>query len=116
MSCRTKLRWNIGGANSFKITTGRAWFQNGYVIIYKPDHPEAKSDGSVAEHRYVWEQAHGQRIPKGWVVHHLNGIRDDNRPSNLIALPNQKHNSILQAQYKRIQELEALLREQGQLL
>jgi hypothetical protein len=114
-SCRTKYRWSEKGANSFNMITGKIWHTKGYVLIYKPDHPKAKSDGSIYEHRYIWEQIHGKFLPEGWVVHHLNGIRHDNRPSNLIALPNQKHNTILYAKGKRIQELEALLRQQNQL-
>ena len=34
------------------------------------------------EHRYVWEQAHGD-IPKGMHIHHINGKKDDNRLENL---------------------------------
>ena len=44
----------------------------------------------VMEHRLVWEQANG-KIPNGWVIHHLNGNRKDNRLENLLALPNGQH-------------------------
>ena len=58
----------------------------GYVYIRKLE------DGRryVGEHILVWEQAHG-RIPKGWLVHHLNGIRDDNRLENLVAMSRSQH-------------------------
>jgi hypothetical protein len=39
----------------------------------------------------VWEKTHGQPLPKGWVVHHLNGIKDDNRPDNLLACTRGEH-------------------------
>lgn len=44
-----------------------------------------------AEHILVWEETHNKSLPKGWVVHHLNGIKDDNRPENLLALPRGEH-------------------------
>ena len=48
-------------------------------------------DGRVRpEHRLVWMAAHGP--PKrGWVVHHLNGDKLDNRLRNLMAMPLQAH-------------------------
>lgn len=104
--CTSKLRWR----------SGRVWQDKGYILIYKPEHPASRGDGSIYEHRFVWEQANNKMLPKGWVIHHLNGIRHDNRPSNLVALPTAKHNGILAAKAKRIQELEAMLRNQGQLI
>jgi len=89
---------------------------SGYVLIFMPNHHRADHRGYVREHIWVWEQARGQDIPVGWVVHHLNGVRNDNRPINLVAFPTQKHAWVLAAKAKRIQELEALLIQQGHLI
>jgi hypothetical protein len=45
------------------------------------------------EHALVWEAAYGPR-PKGWVVHHLNGDKLDNRLCNLLAMPNVAHHKL----------------------
>ena len=60
------------------------------------------------EHRYVWEQANGP-IPKGWIIHHINGIKDDNRLENLVALPrdNTKNRIKNETEINRIKQLES---------
>jgi hypothetical protein len=89
---------------------------DGYVMIYDPENPRATTRGYVCEHILVWEQANSKPLPSGWIIHHLNGVKNDNRPCNLAALPTKKHYLVLAAKAKRIQELEALLKQQAQLL
>ena len=40
------------------------------------------ADKKVMEHRFVWEQAYGP-IPDGFLIHHKNGNKLDNRIDNL---------------------------------
>jgi hypothetical protein len=68
----------------------------GYVYVYQPDHPDACDGaltGYVLEHRLVMERMLGRRLRPNEDVHHINGIKDDNRPSNLVALTKSDHMS-----------------------
>lgn len=64
---------------------------------------------SVAEHRYLWEKAYKKSLPKGWIVHHLNGLPGDNRIENLVAMPRTDHEThminILKARIRKLEEL-----------
>lgn len=59
-------------------------------MLWAPDHPRAHSNGYVLEHVKVWMDAHGE-IPDGYTIHHLNGVRDDNRPENLVVVPRKQN-------------------------
>ncbi len=88
----------------------------GYFRVLKPEHPKANNLGYISQHLDVWEAVHGKPLPDGWHIHHINGIRDDNRPVNLVGLSSKKHGLILRVLQERIQKLEALLNGQAQLL
>lgn len=67
---------------------------NGYVLIYCPNHPNATKDGYVAEHTLVMEAQIGDYLPKGYVVHHKNHIRNDNRIENLELMTSKEHSKL----------------------
>ena len=65
--------------------------KDGYVSVYVPDHPNANKDGYVMKHHLVMEHHIGGYIPEGYVVHHKNGKRNDNRLENLELMNFNEH-------------------------
>ncbi len=92
---------------------GRLRKADGYVYLLKPGYYRTNIDGYIQEHIYVWEQHHNKQLPVGWIIHHLNGIRDDNRIENLKGMQRKKHHAFLytQALQERIRELEKALEQ-----
>ena len=82
---------NRRGEKSPSWKGGRVVLPQGYVAIWKPDHPQANKNGYVLEHRMVASDALGIRLTPKDEVHHINGVKDDNRPENLIVVPRGKH-------------------------
>lgn len=67
--------------------------KRGYILLYMPEHPNASKNGLIMEHRVIMEQHLGIIIPKEFAVHHINGIKDDNRIENLSVMTNSAHSA-----------------------
>jgi HNH endonuclease len=87
----SRLALSQRGANHPNWSGGRYLARDGYVLIYRPDSPSAQKSGYVPEHREIYETTRGVTLPSSVHVHHINGIRDDNRPENLIATTRGEH-------------------------
>ncbi len=76
---------NGSGENSPRWRGGVVYHKKGYKMIASPGHP-ARMDSRhsyVFEHILVMEGMLGRYLLPYEKVHHLNGVRDDNRPENL---------------------------------
>jgi len=60
---------------------------SGYVVVGVPaDYPGAKKNGNygqILEHRKVMQDMIGRALTGAENVHHINGVKHDNRPENL---------------------------------
>lgn len=78
-------RWNRGSIVSAegyrKIRVGKS-------------HPLADPNGYVYEHLLVWVSAGNPRPGPGDILHHTNGVKTDNRISNLRIISRAEHNRI----------------------
>lgn len=80
------------GHDHGKWKGGRCKIKEGYVLILKPGHPNATFMGRyVFEHRYVMSKHLGRPLLPAEIVHHLNGIKDDNRLQNLVLTTRANH-------------------------
>lgn len=80
--------WGRRGDKCPNWKGGRVRARN-YILIHNPNHPRATKDGYVYEHRLVMEKVLGRYLESWEIVHHKNGIKDDNCPENLELFPHQ---------------------------
>ena len=100
-------RWNGG-----KMKNTGGYTELNKNLVEKEYHYLTDCRGYIREHRLVAAKKYNRKIDKKEIVHHLNGIRTDNRPENLVIVDSSKHERhtferILQ---DRIRELENMVK------
>ena len=95
-SRRDDLKWGNDarkGKGNSNWSGGKYIDDKGYVRVRVTEHPY-QVHGYVYEHRLVIEKLFGRHLQTWESVHHINEIKEDNRPSNLYLCTVSEHSAI----------------------
>ncbi len=76
----------FGGSNLSRNPNGFGFLDHGYVRVNK-------GGCKFYLHRLIWEKFNGP-ITNGGVIHHINGVRSDNRIENLQLMSRGQHKAL----------------------
>jgi len=83
---RARSRWMAANWKG-----GRKKNKKGHVLVLAKGHPYAEKNGYILEHRLVMCEYLGRALLPNEIVHHKNGIKDDNRIENLEVMDRGEH-------------------------
>lgn len=93
LRCRPQdfRRNSTKGSKNCKWKGGKYKCPQGYIMVLVPNHPHLNHpDGYVFEHRFVMENHIGRYLTSAEQIHHINGIKTDNRIENLMLFESNK--------------------------
>lgn len=73
---------------------GKTISTQGYIWVFCPEHPKAIHGRYIPEQVLVMEKLLGRYLTEDEVVHHINGVKDDNGLDNLIVMTKKEHKSL----------------------
>jgi hypothetical protein len=113
--------WRLAGENNPIWKGGRTSTAGGYIYLLRRNHPMSGKNGYVLEHRLVMAEKLGRMLGDDEHVHHINGVKDDNRPENLAVVSGSDHKLLhvdvmreLRSLRERVRELEGLVGDERQ--
>lgn len=96
VSAETRKKLSIAGRGKSKPVTAyyrRRRYVGGYIQIWAPDHPMSNQVGYIYEHRKLMSDNLKRLLLKTELVHHRNGVKDDNRIENLEIVTRKAHSN-----------------------
>lgn len=75
----------------------KTYMEDGYIVEYKNGY---NKKGNVKQHRRIMEEQLGRKLNQNEIVHHINGIKTDNRPENLCVMTRGEHSTFHRKQEK----------------
>jgi len=87
---------------------GTTYTGDGAVMVFAPDHPHANWQGKVKRARLILEERLGRYLREGHAPHHINGIKDDDRPENLEEMTQSEHAKLHALRRKQAKEVGCL--------
>jgi len=108
-SCAGKIaaqKRNQSGERHWNWKGGRQVTKLGYVEVKlspdSPYFPMAGKDGYIYEHRLVMAQYLERCLDTTEEIHHINGVKDDNRVENLELNGKSEHNRLYHSDIRRL--------------
>ena len=93
---------NLSRENHYNWKGGKWRLPSGYIQVMNKEHQFSNVRGYVLEHRLVMEKHIGRYLTTEEVVHHINGIVDDNKKENLeLIATNSEHSRLHSIKRKR---------------
>jgi transposase len=96
----------------------KGWYMNnGYMFIRKLEHPLSyKHEGYIKRANLILEEKIGRYMKDGELAHHINHIRDDDRPENLELKTTKQHNTTTAKDRWASGELRQILCKKGKVV
>ena len=86
-------KMGLKGSKHPKWKGGQFKDTDNYIYIWQSSHPRANCRGYILRSHLVMEKMIGRILKLKEIVHHKNGIKDDDRPENLQLFANQSEHA-----------------------
>lgn len=83
------------GKDSARWRGGRSIDKEGYVLVHYPKHHRSNTAGYVREHILIAERVFGKILPKGAMIHHVDGNPANNTNNNLVICGNDEYHQLI---------------------
>lgn len=96
---------NMRSSNGLNWKGGEIVDSQGYVMVWMPNHPMAHKSGYIKRAHLVIESVTGRHVRPGEDVHHINGVKDDDRAENLQLMTHSQHTTRTNRELKKAQHM-----------